>query len=312
MDFLRFFKIGFWSVIPLFTQPLFAQTNTFPSTGNVGIGTISPAHSLDVHGIIRTHTSFYGSLGDTKYLLRTYNVSATGAPEQFFIRHNFASVDIDNIRGDINFLTDVDFNASIDVSGITTLNNDLKINKSSEALTIKGTGAADITDANFIAFRRSDNLRLGYIGDGSSGGSTLQFVGDFGIQLNALGNVIDLKDDTKVEGMLSITGSVGIGTTTPGNKLEVNGKIRSKEVIVEATGWPDYVFEAGYELPTLAEIEAFLKANKHLPGVPSAKKVEENGLSLGEMNALLLKKIEELTLHIIEQEKRIKKLESNR
>lgn len=99
------------------------------------------------------------------------------------------------------------------------------------------------------------------------------------------------------------TRNVGIGTDTPTNKLEVNGKIRSKEVIVEATGWPDYVFEADYDLPTLAEIEAYIKANKHLPDVPSAKKIEENGLTLGEMNALLLKKIEELTLYTIEQEK---------
>ncbi len=105
-------------------------------------------------------------------------------------------------------------------------------------------------------------------------------------------------------------GNVGIGTTNPTNKFEVNGTIRSKEVIVEATGWPDYVFEADYDLPTLAEIEAYINTHKHLPGVPSAKQVEENGLTLGEMNALLLKKIEELTLHTIEQDNKLKKEQS--
>lgn len=108
------------------------------------------------------------------------------------------------------------------------------------------------------------------------------------------------------------SGSVGIGTTTPTEKLEVNGTIRSREVKVETTGWPDYVFEPNYKLRSLEEIEKFIKSNNHLPEVPSSAEVEENGIALGEMNALLLKKIEELTLHIIEQEKRIKKLEDEK
>ena len=73
---------------------------------------------------------------------------------------------------------------------------------------------------------------------------------------------------------------------------------------------PDYVFEPTYDLKPLAEIETYIKENKHLPEVPSAKEMEKNGVQLGEMNMLLLKKIEELTLHIIEQNKRIETLES--
>ncbi len=98
-------------------------------------------------------------------------------------------------------------------------------------------------------------------------------------------------------------GKAGIGTSTPGYKPEVNGAVRSKMVAVEATGWPDYVFQPGYELASLAEIEAFIKANKHLPEIPSAAEMEEEGIVLGEMNMLLLKKIEELTLYAIAQEK---------
>ncbi|MEQ9404092.1 MAG: hypothetical protein RIM99_10925 [Cyclobacteriaceae bacterium] len=105
------------------------------------------------------------------------------------------------------------------------------------------------------------------------------------------------------------SGNVGIGTTTPTEKLEVNGTIRSKEIKVEASPWPDYVFDDNYELPSLEAIEKFVQSNGHLPEIPSAKEVEESGIALGEMNALLLKKIEELTLHIIQQEKRIQKLE---
>ncbi len=106
-------------------------------------------------------------------------------------------------------------------------------------------------------------------------------------------------------------GNVAIGTTTipSGYKLAVDGKIIAEEVLVElSTAWPDYVFESDYRLLTLEEIEKFIKSNKHLPEMPSAKEMEEKGIELGTMNSLLLKKIEELMLHTIEQEKKIDEL----
>ena len=112
------------------------------------------------------------------------------------------------------------------------------------------------------------------------------------------GTVYDL---TSNYGMFS--DNFGIGTTTPSEALEVNGTIRTKEVKVEASPWPDYVFDPDYELRSLEETEAFIKENKHLPEVPPASELEANGLSLGEMNRLLMKKIEELTLHLIEVNK---------
>ena len=100
-------------------------------------------------------------------------------------------------------------------------------------------------------------------------------------------------------------GNVGIGTTSPTQKLHVKGTVYSTEVKVDlaaGTG-PDYVFESTYDLKPLAEIETYIKENKHLPEVPSAKEMEKNGVQLGEMNMLLLKKVEELTLHLIELKK---------
>ena len=113
---------------------------------------------------------------------------------------------------------------------------------------------------------------------------------------------------------------IGIGTTnTSGYQLSVGGKIRAEEVKVEATPWPDYVFSDEYDLPELHETEAYIQQHKHLPGLPSAAEVEANGLNLGEMNARLLEKIEELTLYQIEmmkliqfQQKRIELLEQKK
>lgn len=106
-------------------------------------------------------------------------------------------------------------------------------------------------------------------------------------------------------------GNIGIGTqSTFGYKLAVNGTIGAREVVVEETSaWPDYVFNNSYNLKTLNEVEQFISENGHLPEVPSVREVEENGVKLGEMNAMLLKKIEELTLYMIEQDKRIEELE---
>lgn len=107
-------------------------------------------------------------------------------------------------------------------------------------------------------------------------------------------------------GIWNTEGNVGIGTTTPNSKLAVNGNIRAKEIKVENTNWPDYVFAKEYQLPSLAETEKHIKEKGHLPGIPSAAEVKANGIDLGEMNAKLLRKIEELTLHLIEKDNTLK------
>ena len=98
-------------------------------------------------------------------------------------------------------------------------------------------------------------------------------------------------------------GNLGIGTTSPDAKLAVNGNIHAKEVKVDLVGWPDYVLKKGYNLPTLEEVEMHIKEKGHLINIPSAKEVEANGVELGEMNKLLLEKIEELTLYTIQQQR---------
>jgi hypothetical protein len=100
-------------------------------------------------------------------------------------------------------------------------------------------------------------------------------------------------------------GKVGIGTSSPSEALTVRGNVLASEVIVEPESKiPDYVFEEGYDLPSLEEVSHFIDRKGHLPAVPSAESVEQNGLRLGEMDATLLRKVEELTLYAIEQKQR--------
>ena len=116
-------------------------------------------------------------------------------------------------------------------------------------------------------------------------------------------------------------GMIGIGTNNPDQKLTVKGKIHTQEVLVDLNGAvaPDYVFEkyyqgqsalnSDYQMLDLKSLEAFLKQNHHLPEIPSAQKLKEDGLELKKMNLLLLQKIEELTLYTIEQQKQLDALQ---
>ena len=144
-----------------------------------------------------------------------------------------------------------------------------------------------------------------YIGMSPENGN--MYIGNF----NGARSIADFGNINGASVKISIlqNGNVGIGTTNPTYKLSVNGNIRSKEVVVES-GWADYVFKEDYKLLSLPETETFIIANKHLPGVPSAKEIQENGLALGDLQAKMMAKIEELTLHVIELKKEIEALKN--
>ncbi len=113
---------------------------------------------------------------------------------------------------------------------------------------------------------------------------------------------------------VAINGKLGIGTNSFIDgadiySLSVNGKVRANSVKVY-TDWADYVFEDSYTLSTLEEVEQHIKDKGHLKDIPSAQEVEEHGIELGEMNKLLLQKVEELTLYLIAQDKEIKDLKN--
>jgi hypothetical protein len=127
---------------------------------------------------------------------------------------------------------------------------------------------------------------------------------------------------TKYNNITEKDGKIGIGTKTPDELLTVKGKIHTQEVLVDLNGAvaPDYVFETyfkgfsnlnpDYNILSLKEVDEFIKKNHHLPKIPSAEILEKEGMSLKEMNLLLLEKIEELTLYTIEQQKEIEALKN--
>jgi hypothetical protein len=155
----------------------------------------------------------------------------------------------------------------------------------------------------------TSDIRLNYSYGGGSGGV---YIFDGGAERNAHfkvtpnGHLI-----ITPSGYQGVLGNVGIGTSsTVDAKLTVAGNIRAREVRITIDAGSDFVFEKEYDLKTLAEVENFIRQHGHLPDVAPAKEMENNGLELGKMDMKLLQKIEELTLYMIEQNKKIEALQS--
>lgn len=174
--------------------------------------------------------------------------------------------------------------------------------------------------------------QAGYYETGSnklyiSNSSTTQplIYGDFSIKKLTINGMLSVEGNITAPGSLSLGGSVWAtaGIRAPSLELKngtnvwarinnntfiIDGTIKAKLVNVVTDVWADDVFDEGYKAPTIGEIESYIAANKHLPGVPSAAEVVENGIDVANMSATLLRKIEELTLLVIEQNKTIEQL----
>lgn len=191
--------------------------------------------------------------------------------------------------------------------------------------TIAPTERLDVNGGNMIV--------RGPLGFANAGNTATFYLGNTSNFINATNNGnIDFGINGVTALSISKTQRVGIGTMNPTALLTVNGKtligdptavniatignynlyvqngILTEKVRVAVNGsanWADYVFEPGYRLAPLTEVESFVATNHHLPGVPSACEVADNGIDMAEMDATLLKKIEELTLYVIEQNKKL-------
>lgn len=167
------------------------------------------------------------------------------------------------------------------------------------------TGTFPLFTLHYLDNNTSNSLVVGFNSDTATlfvGPST--GVGTFGKVGIATSSPIRTFD---VNGMSHFSDTMSIGTTkTNGSMLAVAGKISAEEVEVSlSTTWPDFVFSTSYELNTLAQVEEYINKHSHLPNVPSAEEVAEKGINIAEMDAILLQKIEELTLYTIAQQKQI-------
>jgi hypothetical protein len=165
------------------------------------------------------------------------------------------------------------------------------------------------SDANGNLYFR-DAATLGGIAGWGLGGNSVTSATNLGTTSNQ--DLPIITNNTVRMRILGGTGNVIIGASNivdAGYKLAVDGNIRSRKVHVDQDAWADFVFENNYPLRSIKELEQYIQQQKHLPGVPSAAEVKKEGIDLGDNQAVLLKKIEELTLYVIEQNKKIEALE---
>lgn len=230
-----------------------AQSNTFPASGSVGIGTLYPDLALHVQGsgIRVVNGSGWGG-----------EILPTGHHETLSFTTNLSYSGSGSPEGNMNY--------------------------------IKGSGSWASGGA-LLYLKSNSNTSRGlyfYTAEESTGAGTAAVLTErFRIQHGGVASFLNT--------------SVGIGTTNPGAKLAVNGDIKTKEIVVTDSSeeWPDYVFDPDYPLPGIDQVDEFIRREGHLPGIPSAEQIQESGQNLGEIQVLLLKKIEELTLYVISMKK---------
>lgn len=269
------------------------------NSGNVGIGTTAPGQKLEVNGnlLLRNSTGLKS--------IYTWD----GADGNWRIGMNLAPGFVRALAtSHVQYLTFGNSAGQGFAVGVNGGNSSFEILSTNHQAFFRGNVGVGSTSADGLQVNAlltnensqvASNVRIGVMGDGpriilDRAGSTPFQMDNFGGRFRVFIPGTELFN-------ITTSGNVGIGSLNPNQKLTVNGTIYGKEVKVDLNvPGPDYVFAKDYALPTLEQIRAYIEANGHLPEVPSASEMEQKGINLSEMNMLLLKKVEELTLYLIE------------
>ncbi|CAN5272040.1 hypothetical protein BH09BAC3_BH09BAC3_35250 [soil metagenome] len=273
------------------------------STSNVGIGTATPTSKFEIAGAggLNVDMKLNGrmQLGDA-----SNNAGIFVNTAQTMYMGQLNSTHMGFYNGAWRFIVDNSGNVGI---GTTTPLAKVQLNINGSSTNPEALTWPDIS--MFLQNSNATNGNLNVVGFGDASGLGVAAFGTITDQTNHTAKLFfstkpSISDRPLVRMLIDENGNVGIGTKTPDQKLTVNGKIHATEVIVTSTvPTPDYVFESSYILPDLKDVKSYIDQNKHLPDVPSAVDIEKNGINLSEMNMLLLKKVEELTLYVIELKK---------
>ena len=264
------------------------------SNGNMGIGTRSPSAKLEVNGDVKIKTDI-NVLGSASI---SENIEVSGE-----VKLNNLIQDSIN---DSQSILIADENGILKSLSLKKLSN-YQYKEPKPCFPDDETGYPAPTWANKSG--SSPSIYTGFNCPAKVGIGTANPNAALHVNSNAIiGTNLDVNNNLKVNNKLAI------GTEIQDDyDLAVCGKIRATEVKVNAASeWCDYVFEEDYDLKSLKEVDAFIKKNKHLPEIPSAEVVNNEGIEVSAMMVLMMKKIEELTLYTIEQEKRINELEKNK
>lgn len=290
----------------------FAASKFYFHSGSIGIGVRDPTSLLDVNGNITLSTGGSQPVATLSYSENDNLTSLTALTGNLTLGNANGGLIIDE-NGKVG-VGSVDADADFYVDGVFK-----STEISSSSLYLPGTATSPQID-----FKIQHNEGVGHSIDFSQIVTSTGGIGNTSLLSISSSNAkfsTDLKaKNIEATGLTIATsshnllhtnslGQVAIGTTNfsgdANAKLIVNGKIHANEVEITTMDWADFVFDPQYQLMSTEDLEAYILANKHLPDVPAEQDVIDNGINVGEMNKILLQKIEELTLYMLQQQKQI-------
>jgi hypothetical protein len=289
-----------------FAQWTPSGTNIYYNLGKVGIGTMSPNSKLHIAG------------GGRNGLMIDGSVDGASTSKYLSIWQGIGGVGIDPIGTGLIYLgydqaSDVFFghSSSGNENGVWKASGKVGIGTTSPSAPLQVQALGSTGSVQLGTWVANPSTGAIYLNNAFANANDYNMLGGAAAPLylnRSSGLSISFRENNGTDQMtIASGGNVGIGTAAPDAKLTVKGTIHAEQVKVDLNvPGPDYVFDADYKLTGLNELKVYLDKYHHLPEIPSADEMAKNGVDLGEMNIKLLKKVEELTLYLIEKDKQLK------